>query len=293
MRTAGEPAQRDERDRSVPLDPPFGTFAPGPVERRLIALGRSLADTRRGRRIASLIRSTLSRIRRQPIDLAVVGQRMRLHASGNACEKRLIATPQFFDPVELELISTRARARLDFRFVDIGANVGAYTVFAALAGGRGARVLAVEPNRRVLDRLRVNVAANGLANVDIAEVALGDADGEAEFAVDRHNMGQSSLLVGQRGAGTCEVVRVRVRRLADLLAETGFTRIDVLKIDVEGYEDRVLVPFLETAPDAVLPAVIIMEDSAADWQADLAGALRRKGYVAGDVQADNRILVRG
>jgi FkbM family methyltransferase len=217
---------------------------------------------------------------------------MRLFAGNNACEKRLIVTPQFFDPAELAFIRQRAETSQAFRFVDVGANVGAYTVFAAQAGGTSGRVIAIDPNRRVLDRLAFNVAANGLATVTVVNVALGETEGTAEFAIDLHNMGKSSLMLEHAARQGKELIRVPVRPLLAVVEEAGFDHIDVLKVDVEGYEDRVLMPFLATAPEALMPAAVIIEDSSDVWQADLAGALRERGYVPHGHGGDNQVLVR-
>ena len=88
-------------------DAPFGTYQPTAFEARLIAIGRRLPPTKVGKRTASFIRSAMRRLRRDPLDLEVLGQKMRLHAGNNACEKRLIVTPQFFDPTELGFLKSR------------------------------------------------------------------------------------------------------------------------------------------------------------------------------------------
>ena len=244
-------------------EPAFGTFQPTPREARLIALGRRLKPTWAGRRIASLIRSHLRRTRREPIDLEVIGQRMRLYAGNNSCEKRLIVTPQFFDPDELQFL--RGRFKPGFTFLDVGCNVGAYSVFAGLNAGPGARVIAIDPNEIVLKRLRFNAKANGLDNITVVHSAVGDEDGEAEFALEEVNMGGSSLRLDRKARGGKTVFKVPVRTLAGIVKEAGLAHVDVLKIDVEGYEDRVLIPYLTAAPAALHPGAIIMEDSAASW----------------------------
>jgi SAM-dependent methyltransferase len=157
----------------------------------LIALGRRLPPTKAGKRTASFIRSAMRRLRSEPLDLDVIGQKMRLYAGNNACEKRLIVTPQFFDPLELGFL--KARLHPTFTFLDIGSNVGAYSIFVAKNAGPGARVVAVDPNAIVLKRLAFNAAANGLSNIRQVQAAIADADGEMEFALEESNMGGSSL----------------------------------------------------------------------------------------------------
>ena len=89
-----------------------------------------------GRRVTSLIRSFLKRWSERPIDAVRLGSRMRLHPRGNASEKRLMTSPQFFDPAELGVLEFMLAP--GFVFFDIGANVGAYTLFVATGSGAAA-----------------------------------------------------------------------------------------------------------------------------------------------------------
>src|SRR5437773_11477354 len=55
--------------------------------------------------------------------------------------------------------------------------------------------------------------------------------------------------------------------------------IDAMKIDIEGAEDLALAPFLEAAPQALLPRLLLIEVRPADWRVDLSALLRRRGYI--------------
>jgi FkbM family methyltransferase len=231
-----------------------------------------------------LLQKTSSR----PVDLTVLGQRMRLHLGDNACERRLTVTPQFFDPEELTIL--RSMMRPDFQFVDVGANVGTYSVFVGSLAGPGARILAIEPQERILARLRENVALNGL-KVKIAPVGVADKDGVLEFAIDTNNFGFTSLNVERKGRGERRIVRLPVRRLLDLVREAGFERIDAMKADIEGAEDRALLPFMEEAPKTLWPRLFIIEDGRSEWRRDCVAFLQERGYrsVPGP---DNLVLCR-
>jgi hypothetical protein len=74
------------------------------------------------------------------------------------------------------------------------------------------------------------------------------------------------------------MIRVPAVTLHDLLVEEGFSRLDAMKLDVEGAEDLILDPFFRTAPASLYPAVIILEDGRERWQTDLPGLLQRQGY---------------
>lgn len=257
-------------------EPPFGVYQPTAFEGRLIALGRRLEPTKFGKRTASFLRSALKRLRTDPLDLEVIGQKMRLYAANNACEKRLIVTPQFFDPVELAFLKSRMHP--SFVFLDIGCNVGAYSVYVAKNAGPQARVLAVDPNAIVLDRLEFNAAANGLTNIQVARAAVADVAGDMEFALEESNMGGSSLQLDRQSRGGKTILKVPVRTLADLVQEAGFTHVDAIKIDVEGFEDKVLIPYLRSVPRSLFPKAVIFEANVGSWQNDLIDGLAEAGY---------------
>ena len=93
-----------------------------------------------------------------------------------------------------------------------------------------------------------------------------------------HNLGESRLLKdGERASG--ETTDVPVKTLLNLLAEQSVNRIDGMKIDIEGYEEAVLIPFFDQAPDGLLPRLIIIENNHKKWKKDLVGLAKSKGYV--------------
>ncbi|WP_231875920.1 FkbM family methyltransferase [Gluconobacter japonicus] len=154
-------------------------------------------------------------------------------------------------------------------FVDIGANMGFFSLYAAQ---RDARVIAIEPNRTLFDRLTTNMALNGL-KADLFQVAVGDHVGAGLLVQTNKDFGSGRM--GEDGPGD----RVHVRPLLDILYQCDVTAIHVLKIDIEGYEDRALLPFFRDAPVTLLPDHIIMEDTeSARWTQDVFPVLRRAGY---------------
>jgi hypothetical protein len=66
--------------------------------------------------------------------------------------------------------------------------------------------------------------------------------------------------------------------LIDVLSQEGVRAIDALKIDVEGAEDRVLVPFFAAAPESLWPRFMIVEDTHELWRNDLFAVLHARGY---------------
>jgi len=254
---------------------PFGTFPPNRLQNAVRNIGRRLPRNWPGKRFSGWLRFLLQATSSQPIDVTVLGQRMRLRLRDNACERRLMVTPQFFDPVELEIL--RSVVRPGFQFVDLGANVGAYSIFVGRLAGPDARILAIEPQDTMLARLRENIALNGL-DIRIAAVAVADREEVAEFAVDLNNFGYTSLNLNRRGRGERRVIRLPVRKLLGVIKEHGFERIDALKADIEGAEDLALISFMEEAPPSLWPKLIIMENGAQEWRRDCVAFLLERGY---------------
>lgn len=129
-------------------------------------------------------------------------------------------------------------------FIDVGANEGLYTLLAAAKAGPKGLVVAVEPSRRELTRLRGNIAANGFENrVVVIEAALGRGAGWAEFSVAEASHGGQNAFADRfsdRIAAT-SVAPAPVQTLDMVCARLGSRRPDFVKIDVEGAEWDVLV----------------------------------------------------
>ena len=251
---------------------PFGTFAPKAYLARIIARTRAASDSFLGRKVAyALRRLGLRSLDGAPVDIESLGAKMRLYPDGNVCEKRVLFTPQYFDAIERELLVSRLRD--GFTFIDIGANIGAYSLFVA---ARAARILAVEPQPEIFARLAFNIAQNPFGTVKAVACALADKPGELTLFIDPTNRGESSVRILNSSAGTS--VKVPAMTLLSLVEGEGYERIDAVKLDVEGAEDLILEPFLRDAPQALWPGFIIIEDSRQRWQTDLAGLLGRSGY---------------
>jgi len=126
-------------------------------------------------------------------------------------------------------------------FVDIGANMGTYTLFAAKKVGPHGTVVAIEPSSRDFTRLKDNVELNKITNVHLLQVAASNYDGEADLlvATDEHS-GHNTLGAFGYSVPLQRKEKVRVMQLDHLVQQLQLTHLDVIKIDVEGAEYAVL-----------------------------------------------------
>jgi len=126
---------------------------------------------------------------------------------------------------------------LDGVVADIGANVGLFSVRASRLVGEHGVVIAVEPDPVNFRLLRENVALNACTNVRLVKAALGDKNTRVSLNVYRSRVFNSFLAQSKKAEG---VVTVDMRTMDTLSEEIGLRRLDLLKLDTEGYELPVL-----------------------------------------------------
>ncbi len=135
-------------------------------------------------------------------------------------------------------------------FIDVGANIGSYTLLAVAAG---ARTLSYEPAPLAFARLRDNVNLNDAgARVRLRHAAVGSAAGEVLITCDQDTMNH---VIPAGSAESTSPLKVASVRLDDELAAESGTSI--LKVDVEGYEAQVLAGAQQLLRRSGLQAVIL------------------------------------
>lgn len=281
-------ATADNEGMSVGVLPlPWGSYAPGLPARAVIALSR---HTPLGRGVGRRwLAKALIRLHPGPVDCWLWNTKVRLHPKRNASERKALLRPGRMDRREYALLG-RTMAKPGAVFVDVGANAGLYSYFATLRAGPGSHILSIEPDDKLLDRLRFNLAlAKESGAIDptvrnsMASVAIGDAAGEAFLSVEASD-GRSTLLTGTGRL-------VKVRPLVAVLDDHGIRAVDFMKIDVEGYEDHVLPPYLSAVAKDRWPQVVVIEHAHADkWSVDCIAFCRERGYRASQTDGINTIL---
>jgi FkbM family methyltransferase len=221
------------------------------------------------------------------VDVERWGLRMRLHPLDNGCEKGLLFTPQMYEARERAELAgeIETAAWRPFVFIDIGANVGLFSLFVASRTGPNAIIVAIEPDSENLRRLRFNVAANPGVPIQVLPIALGEVSGLVAVESNHSDRG------GTR-ARPCETGMVECLTLLEVLQRDSISSIDALKIDVEGTEDRILVPFFRNAGEDLWPRLILIEDNRDSWRDDLFVVLADRGYIISARTKQNVILRR-
>jgi len=124
-------------------------------------------------------------------------------------------------------------------FIDIGANFGYFTLFAARRVQPRGRVFAFEPDPTNLRLLHANIALNKLPNVVVEETAVAASEGECEFfptVKAQWSRGKASTVAPDIGAPPADTMTVRTVSLDEYCDVNAVERVDVVKMDIEGGE---------------------------------------------------------
>lgn len=271
----------------------FGHHQPSALICRLISLCHRNHGPWYARLLAPLLRRYIVRYSDLPADLTLAPIRMRCFFRDNYSEKKFVFTPWRYDRDERRLLQQHLSG--DGVFLDIGANVGIYTLTALTSPGFEGRIYAFEPNPATRERLQCNVQAtaaalpsrtSGLPQVHLLPFGIADTESQFVLQLDDKNLGASSIKSDDSlqdkqtltTTGTSQQVVIECKPLLDVLQTYQISDIRVLKIDIEGAEDKALAPYLRNAPQSLLATLVIIENSEHLWQEDVFALLKQRGY---------------
>jgi FkbM family methyltransferase len=130
---------------------------------------------------------------------------------------------------------------------DIGANLGLYSVFLAKGVGPEGRVIGFEPELRSFERCQENLQLNSLPNVKVFDRALGNEDCEIVLAVDESAASGVHHILGGRDGETSTRWQSAKMVVGDRFIDMESLPVpNVIKIDVEGMEEEVLLGLAQT-----------------------------------------------
>jgi FkbM family methyltransferase len=243
-----------EADVGLPAgyrDSAWGTYRPNLFQSALIGLARGtfLHHGRMRHRMTNLIAAM-----GHPLDVTFRDCRYRIEGRNNLMEYGLLLHPKF-NVEEIDFLTEACPA--GGVAVDIGSNIGLYSLPLARAVGASGLVICIDANAGVLARMGVSARLSDMPQIVPVHGAVGEHEGRIDLAIRRDDL--SIVSVEETDTGS-----VAMRPLAAILADAGVTRIDVLKIDIEGYEDKALAPFLRGAVGDMVPRRVVIERGGPD-----------------------------
>jgi FkbM family methyltransferase len=179
------------------------------------------------------------------------GSKMTLDTS-DFLQRTLFAAGDF-EPQIRQVIQKRLKP--GDTFVDIGANVGFYSLCASKAVGPSGKVFAFEPAPATMSVLRTNISLNRAKNIQATQVALSDHTGETKLFLDTtNNSGATSLRASQNAS---QAVTVMLDSYDQYAAQHHIPTPALVKIDVEGAESQVLRGMSNLLSQTDRPAMVI------------------------------------
>jgi len=278
-----KPAPPEEADET-----PFGSF-PAHVIARIawrLATTKHLSPQLRRR-----FRKRLAHGFPGPFDVTVEGIRLRAWPAENRCDRVVLGRGELPESPERRLIEPLVKPGMTF--IDVGANVGVYSLFVSVKTGGTARILSLEPHPRTYRKLVVNRRLNGFDNIRPVNMAAGEDTATMElFSDGGGNIGGASLL--REASGDANAVEITARPMPEILRDNTVGEIDLLKADVEGFEDRAVLPLFEDAASRRLwPSAMLIETVHRKlWRRDLVEILQGHGYRVAGETTENLLLRR-
>ena len=268
---------------------PFGTYPPP----KLTTFYKLLTQLRlsRGainRKISKHCKSQICD--GQLVDIEKYGLKFRLSILNNATDSKILTSSKVYEAAELNFLSQAlSRQGNDPVFIDIGANTGYYSLMLAKRGFQ--KILAVEPNPQTVALLEDNIRINESESIIIpVPSAIGEGETVQLFVTD--SLGSATLVSNfSEEHQEATAINVQTMSIHELLKREKLEKIDALKIDVEGYEDRALVPFFQNTPKKAWPKFLVLEHSHREfWETDLIDFLKNRGYNVHSQVGGNTLL---
>lgn len=260
----------------------WGTFAPTRIQALYITA------TRR-RLLSGWLRREISRLvltPGRPLDVEIDGYNIRCYPFDNLSERQFLNRGNRYNQDGLRMIVDRLKP--GDVFVDVGANFGQFAMYAANAVGPSGRVIAIEAAPVMGDRLSFNIELNAFQNIDVVRSAVSNSIGSLTIYVSSQQRGLSSAAAIDGGIAT----EVPATTLTEIARSSRLTRINALKIDIEGYEDRALLPILTEMPRSLWPRAVLMETShRGRWERDCVEEMLAAGYTMNETTKADALLL--
>ena len=219
------------------------------------------------------------------VKVPVFGNGMNLNTS-DLIGNMLIFTPNYYDRAERKWL--REIIRPGDYVVDVGANIGAYTLLLARLVSQTGRVVAIEAEQRNADALRENLSLNGMNWVSVRQCGVSDKTESLSLLLNSTGNAGGHSFFEQSDTSAPPTQQVECKPLLDIIGADRSPKL--MKLDIEGFEHRVLVRYLQDAPRESWPEYFLIEDVPERREADAVALLTSKGYSKIEQQDYNVLL---
>jgi FkbM family methyltransferase len=224
----------------------FGIFTPNYIQKILILIGKK-SFLKRG-----LFRTFYSKIilslKKRPLDVYFRKCAYRITGENNLIEYGILLDPKYnFSDLEFLLKG----AKNNSNFVDIGSNIGLYPQPLAFNSPDGLTV-SIDANPNMVSKLQFNINATKIQNIKVISTAVSDIQGKGSLKIRKDDV--AIVALDEDVSST-----IKIDTLENIIKSTKINSIFGLKIDIEGHEDKALVPFLLNSPKNLLPKKIVIE----------------------------------
>jgi FkbM family methyltransferase len=142
-------------------------------------------------------------------------------------------------------------------FIDIGSNIGMFSLTASdLVGSKG-KILAFEPTPSTYERLLENIRINGYTNINAFNLGLSNKNGILDFNISNNGYDAWNSMVQQEHLENGIQIQVEVKALDSLIEENSLSTINLIKIDVEGWEKFVLEGSINLLNRSDSPVILV------------------------------------
>ena len=235
--------QLDKKDFS---EYQFGSFTPNLCQRILIFIANKTFFKRGFFRIkfTQLIMS----LTKGPLDIHFRNCAFRIYGENNLIEYGILLNPKY-NQTDIDFLLEESKSNSNF--VDLGCNIGLYSLPLASSAPNGT-VISIDANPLMQSRLSFNANSSGIKNIQIICSAVSDKTGEGSLLIRKNDTAIVSVNEDIKGS-------IKIDKLENIIREQGLKSIYGLKIDIEGHEDKALVPFLLNVDEDLLPKRIVIE----------------------------------
>lgn len=179
---------------------------------------------------------------------------MQVHGEQDLFVSRRIREEGIWEPYETSLLLTLLQA--GDVFVDVGANIGYFTVLAASVVGESGQVFAFEPDPANFDLLLANVALNSFGGrVRVEQAGLASIAGQGRLFLSEDNLGDHQIYASQPGRDSLPIALCNG---SDYLRDK-LRRLDLLKVDTQGAEYEVMAGLMPLLRALAVPPRILIE----------------------------------